>query len=274
MLGQLPPSRHLVANRHWPSRRSPLRQEHASNPPVNVHERGEAPACVSAHCRPNQQLHPTARPPPLVTITCITRGLLAPDPKRPAACPWVQWCSHQDPQEEHRRPSRPTGAQAAAAAGGRRRLGSTRQGCLIGTAPRRSAFAFVPCFVGDTDQAGVAAGSAVGSHSWIPQLPLGCVLSVCDAAAPTYLAAPRLPLLRPQSFADALIDIIEDAREEGTEHNNVSKILGDANKVRCAVGLRMQLGWPGGWCAGRAAVAGHSMAAALVQHKQLQGMLQ
>lgn len=34
----------------------------------------------------------------------------------------------------------------------------------------------------------------------------------------------------PQSFADALIDIIEDAREEGTEHNNVSKILGDANK--------------------------------------------
>jgi hypothetical protein len=35
-----------------------------------------------------------------------------------------------------------------------------------------------------------------------------------------------------QSFADALIDIIEDARDEGADHDNVPKILETANKVR------------------------------------------
>lgn len=34
-----------------------------------------------------------------------------------------------------------------------------------------------------------------------------------------------------QSFADALIDIIEDVREEGEERDNVAKVLETANKV-------------------------------------------
>ena len=37
-----------------------------------------------------------------------------------------------------------------------------------------------------------------------------------------------------QSFADALIDIIDDAREEGAEQRNVAKILETANKVHHA----------------------------------------
>ncbi|KAL4432468.1 hypothetical protein ABPG77_001767, partial [Micractinium sp. CCAP 211/92] len=35
----------------------------------------------------------------------------------------------------------------------------------------------------------------------------------------------------PQSFADALIDIIEDVREEGEERDNVAKVLETANKT-------------------------------------------
>ncbi|KAL4859617.1 Basic leucine zipper and W2 domain-containing protein 1-A [Chlorella vulgaris] len=35
----------------------------------------------------------------------------------------------------------------------------------------------------------------------------------------------------PQSFADALINIIEDAREDGPDHDNIPKVLEAANKV-------------------------------------------
>ena len=60
-----------------------------------------------------------------------------------------------------------------------------------------------------------------------------------------------------QSFADALIDIIEDARDEGADHDNVPKILETANKVRPGnrAGSRARVQPPGAAAAAAAATS-------------------
>ena len=62
-------------------------------------------------------------------------------------------------------------------------------------------------------------------------------------------------MLCPQSFADALIDIIEDAREEGVEQN-VAKILESANKVGEERRRRRQLDDDGADCFGSGCTVG------------------
>lgn len=69
----------------------------------------------------------------------------------------------------------------------------------------------------------------------------------------------------PQSFADALIDIIEDVREEG-ERDNVGKVLETANKVGRvqALGAWAPAGAPEGAASEAAAARGPAGATALM----------
>jgi hypothetical protein len=131
--------------------------------------------------------------------------------------PYTQWSPYQDPQAEYRRSSRPPGAFGARA--------DSKSDARAVRAPHlfASVVWHMPCacLLAKLARDGLGLGrfsAAIPAPSGTPALPAS-------------VGEPRLVPTLPQSFADALIDIIEDCREDGPDHDSVPKILEATTKV-------------------------------------------
>lgn len=139
--------------------------------------------------------------------------------------PYMQWSPYQDPQAEYRRSSRPPGAFGAGADG--------KSDARAVRAPHLNASAvwhmLCTCLPAQLARGGLGLG------------PLSAAMPALSGAPalPASVGEPRPVPTLPQSFADALIDIIEDCREDGPDHDSVPKILEATTKVGAMQGARL-----------------------------------